>query len=52
MNSYENLQIVRSQFYTDQMSIGLLVFRFDANKNKQRAIWLHLTIHNIWSPTR
>ncbi len=59
-NIYENLQIVWSLFVMDKLvsfifgliwiSIGLSVFRFIANKYKQRAIWLHLTIHNIWSP--
>ena len=59
-NTYENLQIVQSQFFTDKLlfisiwsnstwSIGLSVFRFVANKYKWIAIWLHLTIHNIGS---
>jgi hypothetical protein len=34
------------------ISIGLSVFEFDANEYKLRAIWLHLTICNIWSPIR
>ncbi len=57
MNTYKNLQIVQSQFFTDKLifeyiriSIGLLVFRFVSNKYKQRAIQLHSTIHNIQSP--
>ncbi len=39
MNTYENLQIVQSEFFTNklifsliQISIGLSVFRFVANK--------------------
>ncbi len=54
MNTYENLQIVWSLFFTDklifgiiQISFGLSVFRFDANEHKQRAIWLHATIRSI-----
>ncbi len=44
MNTYENLQIVRSQFFTDwqylfmfgliQIYIGLSVFGFDANEHR------------------
>ncbi len=59
MNTYENLQIVWSQFFTDklylfifgliQISISLSVFGFIANENKRIAIKLHLTISNIWS---
>jgi len=59
-NTYENLHIVQSQFFTDklifiyicgltQISIGLLVFGFDANEYKQRAIQLHSTFLNIQS---
>ncbi len=62
-NTYENLQIVQSQFFTDKLlfisiwsnstwSIGLSVFRFVANKYKWIAIWLHLTIRNIRSAIR
>jgi hypothetical protein len=60
LNTYENLQIVQSQFFTDKLificirliriSIGLSVFGFIANSYNQKAIMLHLTIHNIWSP--
>ncbi len=60
MNTYENLQIVWSEFLTDKLLfvyiqsnshiIGLLVFRFNANKHKRRAIQLHSTIRNIRSP--
>jgi len=32
-----------------QISIGLLVYGFITNKNKQRAIRLHSAIHNNWS---
>ncbi len=59
-NTYNTLQIVQSQFFTDKkysfifslirISNGLLVFRLDANEHKQRAIRLHSTIHNIRSP--
>ncbi len=59
MNTYDNLQIVWSQFYTDKLifiyiwkiwiSIGLSVFRFDVNEHKQRAFQLHSTICNIQS---
>ncbi len=61
VNTYENLQIVQSQFFTNKLifiyihfnlSIGLSVFRFIANTYKQRAIWLHLTICNIRSAIR
>ncbi len=34
------------------MSIGLLVFGFNANEYKRRAIRLHSTICNIQSPIR
>ncbi len=52
-NTYENLQIVWSQFFTDtliliyiwsysnRISISLLVFGFVANKYKRIAIRLH-----------
>ncbi len=33
-----------------QICIGVLVFRLVANEYKQRDIWLHPTICNIWSP--
>ena len=58
-NIYENLQIVQSHFFTDmllfvnirllQISIGLSVFGFVANKYKQIAIWSLLAIPNTWS---
>ncbi len=58
MNTYENLQIVQPQFFTDKLifiyirpnSIGLAVFGFVAKEYKQRAIQLHSTIRNICSP--
>jgi hypothetical protein len=59
-NTYENLQIVRSQFFTDKLifiyirsnsnTYWFIGISFDANEHKQRAIQLHLTIHNIRSP--
>ncbi len=56
MNIYENLQIVRSQFFTDillfsllQIFIGLSVFWFVAYEYKQIAIRLLLTILHIQS---
>ncbi len=57
MNTYKNLQIVRSQFFTDifglfgliRISIGLSVLGYIANEHKWIAIQLHLTIHNIRS---
>ena len=59
MNTYENLQIVQSEFFTNklifsliQISIGLSVFRFVANKYQRRAIWLLSTIGNIRSAIR
>jgi hypothetical protein len=55
-NTYENFQIIQSLislysfiFGLIQISIGLSVFEFDANKHELN---LHLTIHNIWSPIR
>ncbi len=62
MNTYENLQIVQSQFFTHMLifvnlgliwiSIGLSVLGFVANEYKQRAMSLHLTICNIRSAIR
>ncbi len=62
MNIYENLQIVRSQFFIDMLlsfvfsllwiSIGLSVFGFVASKYKWIAIWLLLAICNIRSAIR
>ncbi len=59
MNTYENLQIVWSQFFTNKLilfifsliwiSIGLSVFGLVANQYKQIAIWLHSTICNVQS---
>jgi hypothetical protein len=62
-NIYENLQTVQSQFFTNmllysfifgllQISIGLTVFGFVANKYQRIAIQLHLTICNIQSAIR
>jgi hypothetical protein len=42
-----NGQACKKIFGLIQMSIGLSVFRFDANIYKRRAIQLHWTIHNI-----
>jgi len=59
MNSYENLKIVWSQFFTEAfilsiiwISIGLSVFGFVANEYKQIANQSHSTIPNIWSAIR
>ncbi len=60
MNIYENLQIVRSHFFTDMLhyslifgllliSISLSVFRFLANEYKGIAIRSLSTIRNIQS---
>jgi hypothetical protein len=61
-NTYENLQIVQSQFLTDKLIFiyiqsnlntrWFIGIRFDANEYKWRAIQLHLTIHNFRSPIR
>ncbi len=60
MNTYENLQIVLSQFFINkqilvyigliQISIGLSVLEFDSREPKWKAIRLHSTICIIWSP--
>ncbi len=58
-NTYENLQIDWSQFFTDKLIFfyirsnwniyWLSIFGFFANEYKQIAIQIHSTIHNIWS---
>jgi hypothetical protein len=56
-NTYDSLQIVRSQSFTDMLLfvyirstsnfIGLSVYRFVANEYQRIAIWLLSTIHTI-----
>ena len=58
MNTYENLQIVGSEFFTHKLifiyiwsNLNIYWFiGFVAKEYKQRAIWLHSTNHNIQSP--
>jgi hypothetical protein len=54
MNTYENLQIVQSQFFTNKLIFIFILSNFKIHgfisiqiRYKQRAIWLHLTNHNI-----
>ncbi len=60
MNTYKNLQIVWSQFFTDKLIFiyiwsNLNIYWFigiwiNENEHKRRAVQFHLTICNIWSP--
>ncbi len=58
MNTYENLQIVQSQFFTDELIfiyirifIGLSVFEFVANKYKELFgyIWLFVIFGQLFN---
>jgi hypothetical protein len=58
-DTYDNLQIVQYQFFTDKLGVAYIRSNFNiywfigiwicCDKYKRRAIWLHSTIGNIWS---